>query len=152
MNYGLSGAVLVLEENAVLEMHNCQFMSNFALQNGMFEIFNSAHLKLYSSTLKGNKAINSKHLYFTCLDAIGVAGYSSLSIDNSTLEDNIIISKSDFAVELLDCQMFCHFTDAFVIETTNRVKTTQLEDSLAEIFNLRSTFTIQNNTYINNQQ
>ena len=120
-------------------------MNNFAVIYGLALVIGGSSIKIYSSTIENNYAIQLPVMFLT--EAV-----STSIFDNSTISNNPAMNQSQVYTELFTvCTKLCFIPQNYksFIQSNLNLLNYQQEDSIFEI--LVSTVLFQNGTIISNQ-
>ena len=144
-NTALRGSIFIFEEFADVTITNCTFENNFALQSGVGDVRSSSVLEFINCTISNNYAIAYP------ISAI-YEGYSSLTLNNWSISNNLAITKDQVLNELNNqWSKLCFVPNLFKDFVNSNMDALSFSFSEVALNPVYSNLNIVNGTIIQNQ-
>ena len=144
-NYAVEGGVFMATFESTIALHNCTIQSNFALRGGVALLINEASLQMTECTVISNMAIEASVAYVVDAKQIPV------TIQNSTFVSNSMISEQVLHTEIVRCDTLCFLSEEYRRFVLINLSTMQVFPSEGATFTLiKSEMTISKGTKIQN--
>ena len=143
-NTSLKGGVFDVEDQGLLVINNWILQNNFGVQSGVIQCSNEGYFQLYSSIITDNFA------YSVSLSELFLSSTSS-EINNSTIQNNLCLTKSYITQQLNNCSNLWFFKSDFKLflsQNNNLMDITSVPYAFELI---SSSLSLTNSTSIENQ-